>query len=49
MEDTCQFTAGIILGYLKVMKEGTLVDVSEPHLGGVCENGEDDARENPSP
>jgi hypothetical protein len=48
-KDACQFTAGIILGYLKVVKEGTLVYVSEPHLRRVCEDWKDDARENPSP
>jgi hypothetical protein len=32
-----------------MMEEGTLVYVSEPYLGGVCEYGEDDTRENPSP
>jgi hypothetical protein len=48
-EDARQFTAGIILCDLKVMNESALVYVSEPHLSGVCENGEDDAREYPSP
>jgi hypothetical protein len=48
-EDTCQFMAGIILSYLEVVKKSTLVNVSEPHLGGVCEDGKDNARENPSP
>jgi hypothetical protein len=48
-EDTCQFTAGIVLGYLKVMKKGALINVSKPYLCSVCEDGEDDAHEDPSP
>jgi hypothetical protein len=43
-EDTCQFTAGIVLSNLKVVKESTLFYVSEPYLGGVCEDREDDTR-----
>jgi hypothetical protein len=49
MKDACQFTAGIILGDLKVMKEGALIHVSKPYLSGVCEDREDDAREDPPP
>jgi hypothetical protein len=44
MEDTCQFTAGIVLSNLKMVKKSALFYVSEPYLGGVCENREDDAR-----
>jgi hypothetical protein len=48
-EDTCQFTAGVILCNLEEVKKGLLFDVSEPHLRCVRKNGEDNADEDLPP
>jgi hypothetical protein len=42
-EDTCQFTAGVILSNLQMMEKSFLFDVSEPHLRCVRKNGKNDA------
>ena len=40
MEDTCQFTAGLILGNGENLDEGFLANVSKPHPAAVCEGRE---------
>src|SRR6266850_4841169 len=49
MEDTRKFPAGVVLCGLKYSKEGRLTDVSEPDLGSVCKDRDEDSVKDAAP